>query len=108
VFLFSPAAGLCPSLSFVSGLRLLRDSECLVEGDRERRSKREGLRGSGSVWSKRDRLRGASSDIFAEAEDISRDIECLERCDSLQKRHVISNFDRRPILRREQVRVVVN
>lgn len=46
-----------------SGLRLLRESDsCSLEtGDRDLRSNREFLRGSGSVWSKRDRFRGTSS-----------------------------------------------
>lgn len=62
VLRLSPTAGLWRSLS--SGLRLLRDSGCLEEGDRERLSNREAFRGSGSVWSKRDRFRGASSDMI--------------------------------------------
>ena len=45
------------------GLRLLRGALCLEEGDLDRRSNRDGFRGSGSVWSKRDRFRGASSDM---------------------------------------------
>lgn len=47
------------------GLRLRRDSDSrsLATGERDLRSKREFLRGSGSVWSNRDLFRGASSDI---------------------------------------------
>lgn len=61
------AASFLPSLEpgLRMGLRDLREgSESLVEGERERRSKRD-LRGaSDSVWSKRERLRG-SSDMVA-------------------------------------------
>jgi hypothetical protein len=35
--------------SLVNGLRLRRESACLAEGDLDRRSKRDALRGSGSV-----------------------------------------------------------
>lgn len=44
----------------LNGLRVRADSDCLLDGDRERRSKRE-RRGSGSVWSKRDRFTRCSS-----------------------------------------------
>lgn len=50
-------------VAFARGLRL-RVSECREDGDLERLSNREALRGSGSVWSKRERFRGASWDIF--------------------------------------------
>jgi len=60
VFGLPSVTGLC----FASGLRLLLDSEFLATGERDLRSNREFFRGSGSVWSKRDRLRGASSDIL--------------------------------------------
>lgn len=40
------------------------DSDCLAEGDRERRSNRE-RRGSGSVWSKRERFARRSSSAIA-------------------------------------------
>ena len=62
--LFSAAPG--ERLDFPSGLRLRLDSVCLEDGDRERRSKRDCFRGSGSVWSKRDRFLGASSDILGD------------------------------------------
>jgi hypothetical protein len=45
VFLASCDAGNLESM----GLRLLLGSECRVEGERDRRSNREGFRGSGSV-----------------------------------------------------------
>jgi len=61
VLRFSSGFGLWDPLA--SGLRLLLDSVCLEDGDRDRRSNLEALRGSGSVWSKRERLRGASSDM---------------------------------------------
>lgn len=61
-------AGLSEALP--TGLLLRLESECLAgRGDRERRSKRDVLFGSGSVWSKRDRfalLRSVSS-IFTPA-----------------------------------------
>lgn len=47
-----------------TGLRLLRESVRRDVGERERRSNLEARFGSGSVWSKRDRLRG-SSDMMA-------------------------------------------
>lgn len=47
VVLFPPDAG--DWLDFPSGLRLRLESVCLEDGDRERRSNREGFRGSGSV-----------------------------------------------------------
>ena len=43
------------------GLLLRRVSAVLGAGERERRSNLDGRRGSGSVWSKRDRLRGSSA-----------------------------------------------
>lgn len=55
--------------SLSNGLRLLLLSLCLDAGDRERRSNREAFLGSGSVWSKRDRFRGASSDMFHPRKD---------------------------------------
>lgn len=45
---FDSVCGL-ESAPFGSGLRLLLESECLADGDRERRSKREFLLASGSV-----------------------------------------------------------
>ena len=52
---FSAAPGL---IDFVgaSGLLVLRVSDSLRDGDRDRRSKRDERFGSGSVWSNRDRL----------------------------------------------------
>ena len=52
-----------PSLpGLVMGLRDLCDSESLrPTGERDLRSKRDLRAGSGSVWSKRDRLRGSSA-----------------------------------------------
>lgn len=44
------------------------DSDCRDEGDRERRSKRDGRRGSGSVWSKRERLARRLSSAMMEKE----------------------------------------
>ena len=55
----SPTVGLRESL--LNGLRLRLVSACRDEGDLERLSNRDGLRGSGSVWSKRDRLERRSS-----------------------------------------------
>jgi hypothetical protein len=48
--------------SFVTGLRSLPDSERRDGGERERRSNREVLLGSGSVWSKRERFTVRRSD----------------------------------------------
>lgn len=42
--------------SLLTGLRLRCDAECLVDGDLERWSKRDDRLGSGSFWSKRERL----------------------------------------------------
>ena len=54
-FLPESTAGLPEPLSM--GLLLRLESECLTGGgDRDRRSKREVLLGSGSVWSNRDRF----------------------------------------------------
>lgn len=58
-FLESSAPGLKGSR--LRGLRVRVDSGCREEGDRERRSNREARRGSGSVWSKRERLARRSS-----------------------------------------------
>lgn len=61
----SPFAGLSSVL--LMGLRS-RVSESFLSsaaGERERRSKRDLRAGSGSVWSKRDRLRVVSSDMTA-------------------------------------------
>ena len=61
----SPFAGLSSTL--LIGLRS-RASESFLSsatGERERRSKRDLRAGSGSVWSKRDRLRPVSSDMLA-------------------------------------------
>lgn len=55
-----PPPGL--SMLLVTGLRLRRMSDSLRAGERERLSKRD-FRG-GSVWSKRERLRGSSSAIL--------------------------------------------
>lgn len=52
-FLAESVAGLPGSR--LNGLRV-RVSDRRDGGDRERRSKRDGRRGSGSVWSKRERL----------------------------------------------------
>ena len=50
---------------FASGLRLRALSAFLVGGERERRSKREArLCSGGSVWSKRERLRGSSDMVL--------------------------------------------
>lgn len=57
-FLASEAFGLWLLLPI--GLRLTLGADCLADGDLERRSKRE-RRGSGSVWSKRDRFDFRSS-----------------------------------------------
>lgn len=62
VFAGASPAGLRGSR--LSGLRVRVDSDCLAEGDRERRSNRE-RRGSGSVWSKRERLTRRSSSVMA-------------------------------------------
>ena len=43
-------------LPLAAGLRLRFGSLCRVEGERDRRSKREVRFGSGSVWSKRERF----------------------------------------------------
>ena len=51
------------SADLSTGLRLLRLS-LRPDGDRDRRSNLE-ERGVGSAWSKRERFRGASSDILA-------------------------------------------
>src|SRR5438034_4558945 len=53
-FLLSSMPGLCGSR--LNGLRSRADSECRVEGERERRSNLDGRRVSDSVWSNRDRL----------------------------------------------------
>lgn len=58
-----------------SGLRLLRVSDFLLDGDRDRLSNLEDRLGSGSVLSKRERRRGSSA-IFA-AGRLS--IECMKR-----------------------------
>lgn len=47
--------------SLPKGLLLRLDSVCRDEGERERLSNRDGLRSSGSVWSKRERLTLRSS-----------------------------------------------
>ena len=56
---FGPDPSAAPGLNAfpgVSGLLLRRTSDSLLEGERERRSNLEDRLGSGSVWSKRDRL----------------------------------------------------
>lgn len=58
---------LAPGLrgSRLSGLRVRVASDCREEGDRERRSNRDWRRGSGVVWSKRERLGRRSSSAMA-------------------------------------------
>lgn len=51
----------------LSGLRLRLTSDSLVDGERERRSNLEARLGSGSVLSKRERLRGSSAMVPASA-----------------------------------------
>ena len=58
---------------FDKGLLLRRDSEFLETGERDLRSNLEVFRGSGSVWSKRERFLGAlSSHIMTQAVDEHR------------------------------------
>ena len=71
--IFAAAAAAAAAGSFCPGLELSRGSGLLLRvgsdlfdgGDLERRSNLDGRLGSGSRWSKRDRLRG-SSDILAD------------------------------------------
>lgn len=62
--------------SRLSGLRVRVDSDCLADGDRERRSNRE-RRDSGSVWSKRERLtrRSSSAMVIGVCEVGGREVE---------------------------------
>jgi hypothetical protein len=55
-----------PRRSLPKGLLLRLVSVCRDEGERERRSNREGLRGSASVWSKRERFTLRSSSPMLE------------------------------------------
>ena len=70
--LLAPSVAGLETLEAVKGLLLRRASDCLLVGDRERRSKREDRLTSGSVWSKRDRfelLRSSSAMLIVFEED---------------------------------------
>ena len=79
-FLFSSDLGLKAD-SLATGLRLRLDSECRLDGERDRRSKREDRLTSGSVWSKRERLVvRRSSSVMVNVENVRRQNVIFTRC----------------------------
>lgn len=68
-----PAPGLRGSR--LSGLRVRVVSDCRDEGDRERRSNRDCRRGSGVVWSKRERFGRRSSSAMVAIVNLRSGVE---------------------------------